>query len=108
MQRQPGANVVDVVDSIQDLLPSLQAAMPAGVDVTVLTDRTTTIRASVADVQFELVLAVVLVVLVIYLFLRNVPATIIPEPVGAAVAHRHLRRHVSGQLQPEQPLADGA
>jgi multidrug efflux pump len=79
VQRQPGANVVDVVDRIHGLLPSLQAAMPSGVDVTILTDRTTTIRASVADVEFELVLAVVLVVLVIYLFLRNVPATIIPS-----------------------------
>ncbi len=79
VQRQPGANVVDVVNRVQQLLPSLQAAMPAGVDVAVLTDRTTTIRASVADVQFELLLAVVLVVLVIYVFLRNVPATIIPS-----------------------------
>jgi multidrug efflux pump len=79
VQRQPGANVVDVVNRIHDMLPSLQAALPAGVDVAVLTDRTTTIRASVADVEFELVLAVVLVVLVIYLFLRNVPATIIPS-----------------------------
>jgi len=79
VQRQPGANVVDVVDRINDLMPSLKAAMPSGVDVTILTDRTTTIRASVADVQFELTLAVVLVVLVIYLFLRNVPATIIPS-----------------------------
>jgi len=79
VQRQPGANVVDVVDRINDLLPALKAALPAGVDVAVLTDRTTTIRASVADVEFELGLAVVLVVLVIYLFLRNVPATIIPS-----------------------------
>ncbi len=79
VQRQPGANVVDVVNRINDLLPSLKAAMPAGVEVAVLTDRTTTIRASVADVQFELTLAVVLVVLVIYLFLRNVPATVIPS-----------------------------
>jgi multidrug efflux pump len=79
VQRQPGANVVDVVDRIQELLPSLQASMPAGVDVTVLTDRTTTIRASVTDVEVELALAVVLVVLVIYVFLRNVPATIIPS-----------------------------
>jgi multidrug efflux pump len=79
VQRQPGANVVDVVNRIHDLLPSLQAALPAGVDLAILTDRTTTIRASVADVEFELVLAVVLVVLVIYLFLRNVPATIIPS-----------------------------
>jgi multidrug efflux pump len=79
VQRQPGANVVDVVNRIHGLLPSLQAALPAGVDLTILTDRTTTIRASVADVEFELALAVVLVVLVIYVFLRNVPATIIPS-----------------------------
>src|SRR6201994_2025983 len=79
VQRQPGANVVDVVDRIKDLLPSLQADMPAGVDVVLLTDRTVTIRASVKDVEFELVLAVVLVVLVIWLFLRNIPATIIPS-----------------------------
>jgi multidrug efflux pump len=79
VQRQPGANVVDVVNRIHDLLPSLQAALPAGVDLSILTDRTTTIRASVADVEFELALAVVLVVLVIYVFLRNVPATIIPS-----------------------------
>jgi multidrug efflux pump len=79
VQRQPGANVVDTVDRIKDLLPSLKDAMPAGVDVTVLSDRTTSIRASVTDVEFELALAVVLVVLVIYVFLRNVPATIIPS-----------------------------
>jgi multidrug efflux pump len=79
VQRQPGANVVDVVNRIHDLLPTLKAALPAGVDLAILTDRTTTIRASVADVEFELVLAVVLVVLVIYVFLRNVPATIIPS-----------------------------
>ncbi|HXI48865.1 MAG TPA: efflux RND transporter permease subunit, partial [Steroidobacteraceae bacterium] len=79
VQRQPGANVVDVVDRIQAMLPALQADMPAGVDVALLTDRTTTIRASVQDVEFELVLAVVLVVLVIWLFLRNIPATIIPS-----------------------------
>ncbi|HEX3396154.1 MAG TPA: MdtB/MuxB family multidrug efflux RND transporter permease subunit [Steroidobacteraceae bacterium] len=79
VQRQPGANVVDVVNLIQALLPSLQADMPAGVDVELLTDRTTTIRASVKDVEFELILAVVLVVLVIWLFLRNIPATIIPS-----------------------------
>jgi multidrug efflux pump len=79
VQRQPGANVVDVVNRIHDLLPSLQADMPAGVDIALLTDRTTTIRASVKDVEFELVLAVILVVLVIWVFLRNIPATIIPS-----------------------------
>ena len=79
VQRQPGANVIAVVNSIQELLPSLRAAMPAAVDIAVLTDRTVTIRASVADVELELVLAVVLVVLVIFVFLRNVAATIIPS-----------------------------
>ncbi|MEI9990813.1 MAG: MdtB/MuxB family multidrug efflux RND transporter permease subunit [Rhizomicrobium sp.] len=79
VQRQPGANVIAVVDSIKAMLPQIKAGLPAGVDVTVLTDRTTTIRASVSDVEFELALAVVLVVLVIYLFLRNIPATFIPS-----------------------------
>jgi len=79
IQRQPGANVIEVVDRIQALLPQLRAALPAAVDVAVLTDRTNTIRASVADVEFELGLAVVLVVLVIFLFLRSVSATIIPS-----------------------------
>ncbi len=79
VQRQPGANVVDVVNSIHQLLPSLRASLPAGVDLSILTDRTTTIRASIHDVQFELTLSVALVVLVIYLFLRNLPATLIPS-----------------------------
>jgi multidrug efflux pump len=79
VQRQPGANVIDVVNTIKALLPQLTSTLPAAVDVAVLTDRTTTIRASVADVEFELGLAVALVVLVIFLFLRNVPATIIPS-----------------------------
>ncbi|MGC2415758.1 MAG: multidrug efflux RND transporter permease subunit [Stellaceae bacterium] len=79
VQRQPGANVIEVVDRIRALLPQLRAALPAAVDVAVLTDRTTTIRASVADVEFELGLAVVLVVLVIFLFLRSVSATVIPS-----------------------------
>jgi multidrug efflux pump len=78
IQRQPGANVIAVVDSIKRLLPSLRSTLPAGVDVRILTDRTTTIRGSVRDVQFELLLAIVLVIMVIFLFLRNLPATIIP------------------------------
>ncbi|SPA46519.1 MdtB/MuxB family multidrug efflux RND transporter permease subunit [Cupriavidus taiwanensis] len=82
IQRQPGANVIEVVDRIKALLPQLQHALPASVHVQLLTDRTTTIRASVEDVQFELLLAIALVVLVIFLFLRNIPATIIP---GVAV-----------------------
>src|SRR6201995_57529 len=79
VQRQPGANVIAVVDGIKKILPQLQQALPAALDVRVVTDRTTTIRASVRDVQFELALSVVLVVLVIYLFLANVYATIIPS-----------------------------
>jgi multidrug efflux pump len=79
VQRQPGANVIQVVDTIKRLLPQLQATLPSAVDVAVLTDRTVTIRASVADVEFELGLAVALVVAVIFLFLRNLPATIIPS-----------------------------
>ncbi|HTJ63694.1 MAG TPA: MdtB/MuxB family multidrug efflux RND transporter permease subunit [Alphaproteobacteria bacterium] len=79
VQRQPGANVISVVDGIKDLLPEIRDSLPAGIEVNVLTDRTNTIRASVNDVEFELVLAVALVVLVIYLFLRNLRATIIPS-----------------------------
>jgi len=79
VQRQPGANVVDVVNRIHDLLPAVQSSLPQGVEVAILTDRTTTIRASIRDVEFEMTLAVILVVLVIYLFLRNVRATLIPS-----------------------------
>ncbi|MFZ1181410.1 MAG: MdtB/MuxB family multidrug efflux RND transporter permease subunit [Herbaspirillum sp.] len=79
IQRQPGANVIAVVDSIKKILPTLQASLPGAIDVRILTDRTTTIRASVDDVRFELLLAIVLVVMVIFIFLRNIPATIIPS-----------------------------
>ena len=79
VQRQPGANVIGVVDDIKSVLPDLEATMPAGIRITPLTDRTTTIRASIADVEFELMLSVALVVLVIFLFLRNLPATLIPS-----------------------------
>ncbi|MBV9441870.1 MAG: efflux RND transporter permease subunit, partial [Acidobacteriaceae bacterium] len=79
IQRQPGANIIAVVDRIKTLLPQLRVNIPKAVDVAVLTDRTTTIRASVADVQFELALTVALVVMVIFLFLRNLAATIIPS-----------------------------
>jgi multidrug efflux pump len=78
IQRQPGANVIEVVDRIKKLLPQLQSALPSSVHVSTLTDRTTTIRASVDDVQFELMLAVALVIMVIFLFLRTLSATVIP------------------------------
>ncbi|MBF0153162.1 MAG: MdtB/MuxB family multidrug efflux RND transporter permease subunit [Magnetococcales bacterium] len=78
VQRQPGANVIQVADRIKQLLPRLRASLPASVELLEAGDRTLTIRASVHDVQFELLLAVALVVMVIFLFLRNLPATIIP------------------------------
>jgi len=79
IQRQPGANVIAVADSVKALLPSLTAALPSSIQVATISDQTTTIRASVRDVEFELTLAVGLVVLVIFLFLRSIPATIIPS-----------------------------
>ncbi|MGP2414163.1 efflux RND transporter permease subunit [Pantoea ananatis] len=79
VQRQPGANVIQVVDSIKAQLPTLQAALPDGVKMTILSDRTQTIRASIRDVQFELMLSIALVVMVTFLFLRNVAATLIPS-----------------------------
>ncbi|KVC80461.1 MdtB/MuxB family multidrug efflux RND transporter permease subunit [Burkholderia ubonensis] len=82
IQRQPGANVIEVVERIRRLLPELRQALPAAVDMTTVTDRTVTIRASVKNVQFELLLAITQVVMVIFLFLRSLPATFIP---GVAV-----------------------
>jgi multidrug efflux pump len=79
IQRQPGANIISVVDRIKQLLPQLTSSLPSSVQVGVLTDRTNTIRASVSDVQFELMLTVALVVMVIFLFLRNLAATVIPS-----------------------------
>ncbi|MEN0616962.1 MdtB/MuxB family multidrug efflux RND transporter permease subunit [Klebsiella indica] len=78
VQRQPGANIIATADSIRQMLPQLTESLPKSVKVQVLSDRTTNIRASVSDTQFELMLAIALVVMIIYLFLRNVPATIIP------------------------------
>ncbi|HXZ81410.1 MAG TPA: multidrug efflux RND transporter permease subunit [Terriglobales bacterium] len=82
IQRQPGANIIAVVDRIKKLLPRLQSALPSAVKLVVLTDRTETIRASVEDVEFEMMLTIALVVMVIFLFLRNLHATVIP---GVAV-----------------------
>jgi multidrug efflux pump len=79
IQRQPGANIIQVVDRVKALMPTLRASLPAAVEITTLTDRTTTIRASVEDVEFTLVLTIALVVMVIFLFLRTFAATIIPS-----------------------------
>jgi multidrug efflux pump len=79
IQRQPGANTIQVADRVKKLLPQLQTSLPSSVQLSILADQTVTIRASVADVQFELLLTIALVVMVIFLFLRNIPATIIPS-----------------------------
>ncbi|MBN8919847.1 MAG: efflux RND transporter permease subunit, partial [Rhizobiales bacterium] len=79
VQRQPGANVIDVVDRVNALLPALRTSLPSSIDIAVLTDRTVTIRASVRDVGYELTLAVILVILVIFVFLRSARATLIPS-----------------------------
>jgi multidrug efflux pump len=79
IQRQPGTNIIGVADRVKALLPQLQASLPASVHVTILTDMTTTIRASVKDIQFELMLTIALVVMVMFLFLRSIAATIIPS-----------------------------
>ena len=108
IQRQPGANIIQVVDSIKKLLPQLENTLPRAVHVHIVTDRTTTIRASVADVQFELMLAIGaggdgdLSVSAQPLGHHH------PQRRGAAVAGRHLRRDVSAGLQPQQPHPDGA
>ena len=79
IQRQPGVNTIEVVDSIKKLLPTFRAEVPTGINIEVLFDRSVSIRASVAEVEFTLYLALMLVVLVIFIFLRNIPATIIPS-----------------------------
>ena len=79
IQRQPGANIIAVVDRVKDLMPQLRGSLPAAVELTILTDRTVTIRASVEDVEFELMLTIALVVMVIFLFLRTLAATVIPS-----------------------------
>src|SRR3989440_1039848 len=79
IQRQPGANIITVVDRVKRLLPQLKASLPSSIEITTLTDRTATIRASVADVEFTLILTIALVVMVMFLFLRSLSATIIPS-----------------------------
>ena len=108
IQRQPGANTIQVVEAVRALLPKLAASLPPALKVSVVTDRTTTIRAAISDVQFTLLLTVALVVLVIFLFLRKLWATVDPERCLAGVADRHVRRYGRAGLQPRQSVADGA
>ncbi|SUG65493.1 RND family transporter protein [Salmonella enterica subsp. enterica] len=90
VQRQPGANIIATADSIRQMLPQLTESLPKSVKVTVLSDRTTNIRASVRDTQFELMLAIALVVMIIYLFLRNYSRHNYSRRRRTAVAYRHL------------------
>ena len=100
IQRLPGANVISTVQAIKAALPQLEASIPPSIKVSVISDRTTTIRASVADVQFTLMLTIGLVVGVIFVFLRSFWATIIPADRGAGIDHRHVRCDVCLRLQP--------
>ena len=106
--RQPNANIISTIDNVKAELPHLEAAMPADMNVTVAIDRSTTIRASLRDTELTLVMAVILVTIVVFLFLRNLPATVDPSRRGADLDSRHFRRHVSVGLQPRHPVLDGA
>ena len=107
VQRQSGANTIRVVNSIKLLMPQLKANLPSGINITMLTDLTTDIKASVADVEFELLLTIGLVVMVIFLFLRNLYATIIPSISVPVSIVGTFGGHVRSGLQPGQPVADG-
>ena len=106
--RQPGSNTVEVVDRIKEVLPQIQENLPPGISMIVRFDRSASIRASVNDVKFTLLLALFLVILVIFLFLRNFSATIIPSLALPLVHCGHIRRDVSGGIFDQQLHADGA
>ena len=100
IQRQPGANIIETADRVKALLRKLDASLPPSVKVSILTDRTETIRASVHDVQFTLLLTVALVVMVIFVFLRKFWATVIPSVALPLAVIGHLRRHEADRVQP--------
>ena len=100
IQRQPGTNTVEVVDAVNHLLPRWKRRFPPRSRVDTLYDRSVSIRASVNDVKFTLLLTIGLVVMVIFLFLRNISATIIPSFALPMSDHRHLLGHVPARLQP--------
>ena len=106
--KQPGANVIETVDTIKAALPRLERRSPPAIKVTVISDRTETIRASVADVQFTLLLTIGLVVVVIFLFLRSVWATVIPGVTVPLALLGTFGADVPARLQPRQSVADGA
>ena len=108
IQRQPGTNTVEVVDSIKALLPQFRREIPPAVNLAIAFDASESIRGSIHDVEFTLLLTICLVVMVIFLFLRNLSATLIPGVRRAVLDRRHVRRDVPAGLQPQQPVADGA
>ncbi len=105
VQKQPGTNTVAVVDAVKQLLPALRATLPPSEDLILRWDRSEAIRESVRDVKFTLLLTVGLVVLVIFLFLRNLSATIIPSLALPVVDRRHVRGDVPAWVQPRQSVA---
>ena len=105
--RQPGANTVQLVEQIKAALPQLQTGIPPSVKVSIVSDLSIAIRESFTDVKLTLVAAIVLVVIVIFIFLRNFLATLISERDSAVVARRHLRHHVHVGVQPGQSFSDG-
>ena len=107
VQREAGANTIATAERVAGRMRALRASVPGNVAIDLISDRTQTIRASVADVQFTLLLSVSLVVGVIFVFLRKAVGDGDPRGGRAAVDHRHVRRHVSARLQPRQPVADG-
>ena len=108
VQRQPGTNTVAVTERVNQVMADLEKQLPAAVKVTKMFDRSEGIQQSVADVRFTLLLTIFLVILVIFLFLRNIPATIIPSLALPMSLDRHLRGDVPARLQSRQPVVDGA
>ena len=98
--RQPGANIIETVDRVVELLPQLEASIPGAINLSVVMDRTTTIRASLKDVERTLVVSGILVILVVFAFLRHVAKRPHPEHCRTRVAHHHLWSHVPLRLQP--------
>ena len=108
LNRQPGANIIATVDRVRLLLPQLRAEIPAAIDLTVMNDRTLTIRSALREVERTLVISTCLVILVVFLFLRNGRATLIPAVAVPVSLIGTFRRHVSVRLQPRQLVLDGA
>ncbi len=106
--RQPGANIIDTVDQIRAMLPQLEASIPRAINLRVAMDQTITIRASVNDVEITLLISIVLVILVVFAFLRKRADHLHPQRRRSGFAARNVRRDVSGGLQHRQSFADGA